>query len=179
MKYEKFKIINLVKDLIISIDRNLTNFPKKEIELKQEIKKTTYNLLYIVYEGNVTTNMSKRENLQENAIAKLKYLDFLINLCYDKLIINGKKYLKFGENIENIIRYIVAWKNANNTIQQGKVIGLASRYLNENSNNANFNVRYVNNNGNLNNYNLSNVNSNGNVNGNYNYFGVRPVASIN
>ena len=32
MKYEKFKIINLVKDLIISIDRNLKNFQKKEIE---------------------------------------------------------------------------------------------------------------------------------------------------
>ena len=42
----------------------------------------------------------------------VKYLDFLINLCYDKNIINGKKYIKFGERLEMIIRYIVAWKNA-------------------------------------------------------------------
>ena len=116
MKYEKFKIVNLVKDLILNIDRNLVNFPKKEIELKHLIRQNAYNLLLVVYEGNVTTNIEKRQDLQENAIAKLKYLDFLINLCYDKQIINGKKYVKFGESLDNIIRYIVAWKNANKTI---------------------------------------------------------------
>lgn len=116
MKYEKFKIINLVKDLIINIDRNLENFPHKEIELKQEIKKSAYGLLQVVYEGNITTNMEKRQDMQEKAIARLKYIDFLINTCYDKQIINNKKYLRFEENIENIIRYIVAWKNANRTI---------------------------------------------------------------
>ena len=115
MKYEKFKIVNLIKDLIINIDNNLVNFPKKEIELKHIIKKTSYELLLVVYEGNVTTNMDKRQNLQENAIAKLKYIDFLINVCYDKQIINGKKYMKFGESLDNIIRYIVAWKNTNKT----------------------------------------------------------------
>ena len=117
MKYEKFKIVNLVKDLIITIDKNLVNFPKKEIELKHIIKQTAYELLPIIYEGNVTTNLDKRQNLQESAIAKLKYLDFLINLCYDKQIINGKKYLRFGENIDNIIRYIIAWKNTNSSIK--------------------------------------------------------------
>ena len=116
MKYEKFKIVNLVKDLILNIDRNLVNFPKKEIELKHLIRENAYNLLLVVYDGNVTTNIEKRQDLQENAIAKLKYLDFLINLCYDKQIINGKKYVKFGESLDNIIRYIVAWKNANKTI---------------------------------------------------------------
>ena len=116
MKYEKFKIVNLVKDLIIAIDKNLVNFPKKEIELKQEIKKSAYELLAIVYEANITTNIKKREDLQEKAMAKLKYIDFLINVCYDKKIINGKRYLKFGESIDNIIRYIVAWKNSNKSM---------------------------------------------------------------
>lgn len=123
MKNEKFKIVNLVKDLIINVDRNLTNFPKKEIELKHIIKQTSYELLPIIYEGNVTTNMEKRQNLQESAIAKLKYIDFLINLCYDKQIINGKKYIRFGESIDNIIRYIVAWKNTNSNIKQGIFAG--------------------------------------------------------
>ena len=113
MKYEKFKIANMVKDLIISIDKNLTNFPKKEIELKNTIIKTAYNLLLIVYEGNITEKIEKRIEIQEKAIANIKYLDFLINLCYDKQIINGKKYVKFGEKLDEIIRYIVAWKNAN------------------------------------------------------------------
>lgn len=115
MKEEKFRIVNQVKTLIINVDENLTSFPKKEIELKHKIKQTAYDILPIVYEGNITTDILKRRDLQEKAIAKLKYLDFLINLCYDKKIINGKKYLRFGENIDNIIRYIVAWRNTTNS----------------------------------------------------------------
>lgn len=33
----KFKIINLIKELIINIDRNLVNFLKRDIEYKKEI----------------------------------------------------------------------------------------------------------------------------------------------
>ena len=42
-------------------------------------------------------------------IAKLKIIDFLINLCYDKQIINSKKYFKFGEKIDDISKYIAGW----------------------------------------------------------------------
>lgn len=60
MKQGKFKIVNLIKDLIVYIDENLINFPKKEMELKHKIKETSYNLLLISYEANNTTNMVKR-----------------------------------------------------------------------------------------------------------------------
>lgn len=112
MKYDKFKIVNMIKEFILNLDKNLTNFPKKEIELKHKIRESAYQLLLIVYEGNVTSDIQKRIELQEKAIAHLKYIDFLINMCYDKQIINGKKYVKFGEKIENIVNYIVAWRNA-------------------------------------------------------------------
>ena len=111
MKIEKFKIANLVKELALIIDKNLINFPKKEVELKHKIKEANYNLLLIIYEANTTTDLDYRIKLQEKAIAMVKYLDFLINLCYDKQIINGKKYIKFGEKLDIIIRYILAWKN--------------------------------------------------------------------
>ena len=52
----------------------------------------------------------------EQAIAKIKILDFLINLCYDKKIINTKKYIKFGNKMDEIIKYLIGWKNSlNNT----------------------------------------------------------------
>lgn len=109
MKNEKFKIITQIKELIIRIDENLVNFPKKEIELKRKIKETSYDLLYIMYRANVSSNLSLKKELAETAIAQIKYLDFLINLCYDKQIINSKKYVKFGESLNDIVRYIMAW----------------------------------------------------------------------
>jgi len=112
MKQDKFKVVNLIKELIVNIDQNLINFPKKEVELKHKIKESAYNLLLLSYEANNTTNMKKRVEMQEKCIAYVKYIDFLFNLCYDKQIINGKKYLKFGEKLDIIVRYIVAWRNA-------------------------------------------------------------------
>lgn len=117
MDNEKFKIVNLVKDLIIQIDINLVNFPKKEIELKIEIRKTSYKLLLLAYKANNTENLERKKELQEEAIAYIKYLNFFFNMCYDKKIINNKKYLKFGEKLDIIIRYFVAWKNSEKNIR--------------------------------------------------------------
>ncbi len=112
MKNEKFKVANLVKELIMYIDKSFTNFPKKEIELKHEIKQSSYNLLLVIYEANTSTNMDLKIELQQKAIAMIKYIDFLIGLCYEKQIINGKKYIKFGEKLDLIIRYVTAWTNS-------------------------------------------------------------------
>lgn len=107
MKQDKFKIINLIKEFIVIADANLVNFPKKEIELKQEIRKASYHLLYLVQEGNITSDNGRRIELIEKAIAEVKQLDFFINLCCDKHIINSKKYYRFGESLDRIIRYLV------------------------------------------------------------------------
>ena len=119
MKYEQFKIANLTKDFAVYVDNSLTNIPKKEIELKHKIKEASYNLVLKVYEANTITN--KKSELQEKSIALVKYLDFLINLCYDKQIINSKKYIRFGEKLDKIIRYIVAWSNTTKKTDQGIV----------------------------------------------------------
>lgn len=38
MKQDKFIVINLIKKLIVHVDKYLEAFPKKEIELKKAIK---------------------------------------------------------------------------------------------------------------------------------------------
>ena len=88
---DKFYIINLIKKLIQDFDKYLTNFPHKDIELKKEIMNTSYEMLKITYEANITYNQEKRSDIQDKIISNIKYLDFLINNCYDKKIINSKK----------------------------------------------------------------------------------------
>lgn len=78
MDNEKFKLANLVKDLIIQIDKNLVNFPKKEIELKREIKTVSYKLLLLTYKANNTTDKERKKEIQEEAVAYVKYLNFFL-----------------------------------------------------------------------------------------------------
>lgn len=112
MQTEKFKVIDFTRELMINIDKNLDNFPRKDIEIKNRIRNVSYDLLEISYEANTTDNNELKINLIDKAIAKIKILDFLLNLSYDKQIINNKRYLKFGESIDRIIKYLVGWKKS-------------------------------------------------------------------
>lgn len=110
MKQEKFQVINFIRELIIHIDNNLDNFPKKDIELKNRIRNNSYDLLEIAYKANNTDENELKIRLLEDIIAKIKVIDFLLNLCYDKEIINSKKYIKFGQKMDDILKYTVGWK---------------------------------------------------------------------
>lgn len=109
MKEEKFRIIQFIRELIINIDKNLDNFPKKDIELKNRIRNISYDLLEISYMANTAREKEKKIDLLYKLIAKLKVVDFLINLCFEKEIINNKRYLKFGERIDDISKFTNGW----------------------------------------------------------------------
>lgn len=111
-KVEKFRIVELVKNMIADIDKFIVNFPNKELELKRRLKDTGYEILLVTYEANVTIDLNKKLNLIERAVALIKLLDFLINQCYDRQIINSKKYFRFGESLDNIIKYYAGWMNS-------------------------------------------------------------------
>ena len=57
MKEEKFKVINFTRDLLIIIDTELDNFPKKDIEIKNRLRNNSYDLLELLYLANNTTNV--------------------------------------------------------------------------------------------------------------------------
>lgn len=121
MEKEKFKIINFIRELILYIDKNLDNFPKKDIELKNRIRNTSYDLLEMAYIANTTQDLEYKTKLIEKIIAKVKIIDFLLNICYDKQIINSKKYVKFGERLDDIIKYTTGWKNTLNKNNKNKL----------------------------------------------------------
>lgn len=109
MKEEKFKIIQFVRELLVKVDKELDNFPKKDIEIKNRIRNNSYDLLETVYEANTTSDTIRKIRLLEHAIAKIKTIDFLLNLSYDKEIITNKKYIKFGASLDDIIKYTSGW----------------------------------------------------------------------
>ena len=109
MKPEKFKIIKFSKELIVDIDNYLDNFPRKDLELKNKIKNTAFEMLEEIYIINTITDKEEKIKLLYKVIAKIKFLDFLLNFCYDKQIINYKRYTKFGNKMDDILKYVSGW----------------------------------------------------------------------
>ena len=89
MQQEKFKVIGFIRDLINNVDKNLENFPKKDIEIKNRIRNASYDLLELAYEANTTEEITAKISIINKCIAKAKVIDFLVNLSYEKQIINN------------------------------------------------------------------------------------------
>lgn len=118
MKEEKFKIIQFIKELIISIEKELSNFPKKEIEIKNRIRSNSYDLLEICFEANSINDIQRKARLLEKAIAKIKIIDFLLDLSHENALITNKKLLKLGLKMDDIIKYTSGWLKKIETTKQ-------------------------------------------------------------
>ena len=112
MKIEKFKVIDFIRALLISIDNELECFPKKELELKNRIKNNGFDILELSYEANSIEDVKIKTNILEEILAKIKVIDFLLNLSYDKKLITQKQYLKLANRIDDITKYTAGWLSA-------------------------------------------------------------------
>lgn len=112
MRTEKFKIIEFIRQLIIAIDKEMENFPKKDNELKSRIRSNSYDILELIYEANSSQNVELKISLIQKILAKIKVIDFLLNLSYDREIITSKKYLKLANRIDDITKYATGWLNS-------------------------------------------------------------------
>ena len=109
MRVEKFKILHYIRELLIMIEKEMINFPKKDIELKNRIRNNAYDILEIAYEANTAEEIEYKKMLLLKVIAKIKVIDFLLNMSYDKGIINEKRYYKFGNKMDDIVKYVTGW----------------------------------------------------------------------
>ena len=92
--------------LLTNEEIELENFPKKDIEIKKRIKDISYELLELVYRANLLEEPKEKKNLLIKAIAKVKIIDFLINLSYDRELLPQKRYIKLSEKLDDIVKYI-------------------------------------------------------------------------
>ena len=98
------------------IDGQMDNFPKKDIELKNRIRMNSYDILEVAYEANTEPSKETKKQLLQKVIAKVKVIDFLLNLSYEKKIITEKKYYKLGAKMDDIVKYTTGWiQMLNNT----------------------------------------------------------------
>lgn len=112
MRRENFKVIDFIRELILKLDKNLDNFPKKDIEIKNKIRLESYDLLELAYLANSKNSVDFRMLQIDKCVAKIKVIDFLVNLSYDKEIINKKRSYNFGETMDRIIKYLVGWRKS-------------------------------------------------------------------
>ena len=109
MKEENFKILQFIREWFVAIEKELDNFPTKDIELNKKIREDSLDILELSYLANTTLDVNVKKDTITRIIAKVKVIDFLINVAYDKKAIGEKKYYKLGLRLGDIAKYSNAW----------------------------------------------------------------------
>ena len=102
MKTEKFKAIQFVREYIVAVEKELDNFPKKDIEIKNRIRTKAFDLLELVYYANTTLFVEDKKNKLVEALANVK-------VSYDKKLITTKKFAKLSLRLDDIAKFTNGW----------------------------------------------------------------------
>lgn len=80
----KFKLLANTEKLIAYMNRQLPNFPKKEIVLKNNIEKNQYELIENVFGYNIQQSIRIKEKYLKDYLIKLSMFDFYIRQSFHK-----------------------------------------------------------------------------------------------
>ncbi len=87
-----FTLLNNAKKTIAYINKQLINFPKSEVVLKQNIERTMYEIIELIFSYSINDIERIKIKYLKDLIIKLSMLDFYIATSFEKRIISKKKF---------------------------------------------------------------------------------------
>ena len=110
---DRFKLVSLVKKLILESDTLLSNIPKHDYYNKFKIKDDITNILYLIYLANNIENKEKRLDYQYSILANLSRIDFYLERAYLLKYISQKQLFNYTKKLETIIKMTKGWIKSN------------------------------------------------------------------
>lgn len=87
-----FALLNNSKKTIAYINKQLINYPKSEMILKQNIEKNMYEIIELIFSYSISDVLRIKLKYLKDLIIKLSMLDFYIATSFEKRIISKKKF---------------------------------------------------------------------------------------
>ncbi len=87
-----FALLNNTKKTIAYINKQLINYPKSEVVLKQNIEKNMYELIELIFSYSINDVERIKVKFLKDIIIKLSMLDFYIATSFEKRVISKKRF---------------------------------------------------------------------------------------
>ena len=87
-----FSLLNNSKKTIAYINKQLINFPKSEMVLKQNMEKNMYEIIELIFSYSISDVERIKLKYLKDLIIKLSMLDFYVATSFEKRIISKKKF---------------------------------------------------------------------------------------
>lgn len=87
-----FALLNNSKKTIAYINKQLINYPKSELVLKQNMEKNMYEIIELIFSYSISDVERIKVKYLKDLIIKLSMLDFYVATSFEKRIISKKKF---------------------------------------------------------------------------------------
>lgn len=87
-----FTLLNNSKKTIAYINKQLINYPRSEVVLKENIEKNMYEIIELIFSYSISDIERIKIKYLKDLIIKLSMLDFYIATSFEKRIISKKKF---------------------------------------------------------------------------------------
>ncbi len=111
MNNDKFLISRYMKEFINNIDKVIINIPNKDKIIKDKLYGTSYNILYLIFKANYTTNKLIRYNICLDILASINMLNFYLERCYINKYLSKKQVFNRIDKLDIIIKMVYRWMN--------------------------------------------------------------------
>lgn len=108
---EKFQILNMIKKFILSLEKIVLTFPKKDIINRNMIYNDALTLLELVYKANYEKDINMKHKYQIEALAKVNKIDFYLERAYKLKYISEKQCIRKSEELISINKMLYSWCN--------------------------------------------------------------------
>ncbi len=87
-----FSLLNNSKKTIAYINKQLINYPKSEMVLKQNMEKNMYEIIELIFSYSISDVERIKLKYLKDLIIKLSMLDFYVATSFEKRIISKKRF---------------------------------------------------------------------------------------
>ena len=105
----KFLILEKIKKYIISLEKIIVTFPKKDIITRNMIYNDSLQLLELVCKANYEQNKDLKHQYQIEALAKINKIDFYLERAYKLKYISEKNLVIKSNELIKINKMIYSW----------------------------------------------------------------------
>ena len=105
----RFLILENIKKYIISLEKIIVTFPKKDIITRNMIYNDSLMVLELVCKANYENNKDLKKQYQIEALAKINKIDFYLERAYKLKYISEKTCNLKSNELLKINRMIYSW----------------------------------------------------------------------
>ena len=108
VKNERFNLVIKVKNFIKNIDYISINFPRKDYIIRDNLIKSSYGLLELIYRANYSND---KDMFKFDILTNISMIDFYLEISCDRGIINIKRLTSITKSLEEITKMVYGWMN--------------------------------------------------------------------